>query len=205
MKVLAEQLKATENRFQVGEVTKTDVAQSKASLSGGQSDLALSRASLQISRANFERVVGHAPSQLAAPAPIDRYLPTSLECALQAGGAENPTIIAAIYRERAQEHAIEQARGELLPTVSLNASYVAEYNPAHGTKELDTGLVTGSITVPLYQSGEVGARIRQGVELRSQAEAGYRSDTPASNGHRRHRLESGDFDSGANSGQSGPG
>jgi outer membrane protein len=168
VKVLAEQLKATENRFQVGEVTKTDVAQSTASLSGGQSDLALSQATLQISRANFERVVGHSPRQLTTPEPIDRALPNSLERAIQTGGAENPTIIAAIYRERAQDHAIEEARGELLPTVSLNASYTAGYDPAHGTKEQDVGLVTGRITVPLYQAGEVGARIRQNVEMRSQ-------------------------------------
>jgi outer membrane protein len=152
----------------VGEVTKTDVAQSKASLSGGQSDLALSRATLHISQANFERVVGHSPNKLAAPDPIDQALPNSLDYAVQVGGAENPTVIAAIYRERAQDHAISEVRGELLPSISLQASYTAGYDPAHGTKEQDVGLVTGRITVPLYQAGEVGARIRQGVETRSQ-------------------------------------
>lgn len=168
VKVLAEQLKATENRFQVGEVTKTDVSQSRAGLSGGQSDLAVSRATLQVSRANYERVIGRAPNRLATPEPIDHALPTSLEFALQVGGAENPTIMAAIYRERAQDHAIDETRGELLPQVNLQANYTAQYNPQHGWKEQDVGVVTGRVTIPLYQAGEVGARVRQGVETRSQ-------------------------------------
>jgi outer membrane protein len=168
VKVLAEQLRATENRFQVGEVTKTDVAQSRASLSGGQSDVAFSRATLQVSRANFERVIGHPPSHLIAPDPVDNILPNSLEYALKVGEAENPMLISAIYRERAQDHTIEQTRGELLPQLSLQANYTAAFNPAHGLKEEDIGIITGRLTVPLYQSGEVGARIRQGVETRSQ-------------------------------------
>jgi outer membrane protein len=169
VKVLSEQLRATENRFQVGEVTKTDVAQSKASLSGGQSDLQVSRANLQVSRANFERIVGRAPGQLAPPPAIDGVLPRSLDLALGAGLAENPNIIGALYRERAQDHALNEARGELLPQVSVQASYTSYYEPQHGTAEENIGTLTGRLTVPLYQAGEVGARIRQNVESRSQA------------------------------------
>lgn len=168
VRVLAEQLKATRNRFQVGEVTRTDVAQSEARLSGGQSQLSVSRATLQVSRANYERIIGHAPGRLAPPDGVDRALPTSLDGALHVGLAENPTIIATLYRERAQDHAINEARGELLPQINLQANYVANYNPQHGTSELLTGTFLGRITVPLYQAGEVGARIRQNVELRSQ-------------------------------------
>jgi outer membrane protein len=167
VKVLAEQLKATENRFEVGEVTKTDVSQSRASLSGGQSDLAVSRATLQVSRANYERVIGHPPNRLSQPAPIDKTLPSSLEAALQEGGARNPKILAAIFRERSQDHSVNRTRGELLPQVSLQASYSAGYNLQHGLKEEDVGIVTGRVTIPLYQAGDVGARIREGVETRS--------------------------------------
>jgi outer membrane protein len=169
VKAQAEKLKSTSDRFGAGEVTATDVAQAEAALSGGQSDLALSRAMLQVSRANFERVIGRAPNHVAAPNPIDRLLPKSSEDARKVAEAENPAIIAALYRERATDRAIDEVRGELLPQVSLQASYAAAYNPIHGTSEQDTGIVTGHITVPLYQAGEVGARIRQKVEERSQA------------------------------------
>jgi outer membrane protein len=168
VKVLSEQLRAVENRFKVGEVTKTDVAQSTASLSGGKSDLIMARANLQVSRANYVRVIGHAPRHVRDGHPISRLLPRSVEKALKVGEGEHPDIIAAIYQERAQDHVIEQARGELLPQVNVQASYNKTFNPQPGMDTQETTIVGAKVSVPLYQSGEVGARIRQNVELRSQ-------------------------------------
>lgn len=166
--VLNEQLKANENRFRVGELTKTDVAQSKASLSGGQSELSVAQANLQISQANYQRIIGHPPSRLGSSSPIERLLPRSVAAALKIGEGEHPAILAALFRERAQSHAIEMARGELLPEVNVQASYDKTFDPQPGVKSMETAIVGGKISVPLYQAGEVGSRIRQSVEVRAQ-------------------------------------
>lgn len=166
LKVLDEQLKATQDRFDVGEVTKTDVAQARARSSGATSQISAARATLQSSRAGYAQIIGRSPGTLRDPGPA-RKLPKSLEQALQIGERENPTIIAAILRERAQEHSVKQARGELLPSLSVQADYTRSYDgTAPGQADVTT--VTGVLTVPIYEGGEVSARIRQGVETQSQ-------------------------------------
>jgi outer membrane protein len=166
LKVLDEQLKATQDRFDVGEVTKTDVAQARARSSGATSQISAARANLQTSRAGYAQVIGRSPGTLRDPGPA-RRLPKTLEQALQIGERENPSIIAAIFRERAQEHAVKQARGELLPSLNLQAGYTRSFDGSVPGRE-DVTTVTGVLTVPIYEAGEVSARIRQGVETQSQ-------------------------------------
>jgi outer membrane protein len=74
----------------------------------------------------------------------------------------------AIFLERAQQHSIDEARGELLPSVNLQASYTNSEVSAGGASRQDTATVSGVLSVPIYQGGEVSARIRQGIETRSQ-------------------------------------
>lgn len=166
--VLAQQLKATQDRFEVGEVTKTDVAQATARHSGAVSALSTARAALGSSQGGYERIIGHRPIQLKDPGPPTRLLPSSLEQALQCGEQENPAILVALFLERAQEHIIKQFKGELLPEVNLEATYTKQYDPSSGIEELDRTTVTGRVTVPIYQAGEVSARIRQAYDTRSQ-------------------------------------
>lgn len=168
VKVLAEQLRATEDRFEVGEVTRTDVAQARARLSTARSELSAARAALQVSRANFQRLIGHPPSNLRAPGPVAKLLPPSLERALAAGEHQNPQIIAAVFRERSAKHDIKRIKGELLPQVSLQASYTKGFDLSPSTLESDETRVTANVDVPIYQAGEVSARIRQAQETRSQ-------------------------------------
>jgi outer membrane protein len=168
VKVLSEQLRATEDRFQVGEVTRTDVAQSRARLSSAQSELSAARANLQVSRANFQRLVGRPPSNLRAPAPPDKLLPRSLNGAISEGEAQNPTILASIFRERSAFHDIKQIKGELLPRLDLRAAYTKGYDTSTGTRETDNTTVTANLNVPIYEGGEVYARARQAQETRSQ-------------------------------------
>lgn len=166
VKVLNEQLKAAQDRFDVGEVTKTDVAQARARTSGAISEVAAAKAALQASRAVYAQLIGHAPGTLRDPGPW-RYMPPSLTVAQQVSEGENPTILAAIFRERAQEHVVKQAKGELLPSMDVRANYTRSYEDVVPGRA-DVATITGRLTVPIYEAGEVYARIRQGIETQAQ-------------------------------------
>jgi outer membrane protein len=168
VKVLSEQLRATEDRFQVGEVTRTDVAQARARLSSARSELSAARANLQVSRANYQRLIGNPPSNLRAPTLPGKLIPASLEEAIVTGERLNPTILASIFRERAALHEIKQIKGELLPRVDLQATYTNSFNTSATTREIDDTTVVASVSVPLYEGGEVYARARQAQQTRSQ-------------------------------------
>jgi outer membrane protein len=169
VKVLSEQLRATQERFDVGEVTRTDVAQARARSSAASSELSAGRAALQASRATYQRIIGRSPGSLRDPGPAKRAVPKSVNEALARGEAENPTILSAIFRERSQDHIVKQTKGELLPSVDLQANYTRSYDSGSAAidrEEVTT--VTGRVTVPIYEAGEVSARIRQNIETRSQ-------------------------------------
>jgi len=167
LKVLGEQLRAARDRFEVGEVTRTDVAQAQARESGARSDISQARAALQASRATYAQIIGHMPGTLRDPGPA-KPVPPSLDRALQTGEGENPQILAAVFRERAQHHVVKQTEGELLPSVNLQASYSHNVGDlSGGASRQDVTTVTGVLTVPIYQAGEVSARIRQNIETQS--------------------------------------
>jgi len=167
VKVLSEQLQATQDRFDVGEVTKTDVAQARARRAGAVSELNLAKANLQSSRAAYERVVGNPPSNLRTPPPVDRMLPQTLEAAIQEGETRNPAILAALLRVKATEFDTKRIKGELLPELRLEASYEKSFDTG-GVDERDTTSLTGRLTVPIYQAGEVSARVRQSQDTELQ-------------------------------------
>jgi outer membrane protein len=169
VKVLSEQLRATQERFDVGEVTRTDVAQARARSSVSTSELSAARAAIQASRATYQRIIGRAPGTLRDPGPAKRAIPKSVQEALSRGEQENPTILSAIFRERSQDHIVKQTKGELLPSVDLQANYTRSYDSGSGSGDReDVTTVTGRVTVPIYEAGEVSARIRQNIETRSQ-------------------------------------
>ena len=94
---LDEQLKADQDRFDVGEGTRTDVAQTRARLSAAQSDVSLAEANLNSSRAVYRQVIGKEPGKLAPGYSFKRLIPGSLARALESGQAKHPAILAAIY------------------------------------------------------------------------------------------------------------
>jgi outer membrane protein len=159
--VLSRELRATEDRFKVGEVTRTDVAQATARRAGAVSALDLARANLKSSRATYERVVGTPPSNLQEPAPPDRLLPKSANDAVSIASRENPSIVAALYREQASRHTVDRIWGELLPEVRVDATYQKRYDTSRAVDEAETTSVVGRLSVPIYQGGEVHARVRQ--------------------------------------------
>ncbi len=159
--VLSRELKASQDRFAVGEVTRTDVAQAEARRANSVSRLDAARANLRTSRGSFQQVVGHAPQNLSWPAPPENFLPPSLQEAIHIGNNEDPLVVAALYREQAAKYTIEQIRGELLPTVQLEASYNDRFAPAKTVGEFESSIIQGTVTVPIYQAGDVYARVRQ--------------------------------------------
>ena len=171
VKVLAEQLRATEDRFKVGEVTKTDLSQAQASLAQGRADLSIVQGTLYGDQAQFAQFIGHPPRNLRDPGPPEKLLPKTLDAAIAIARAENPGILGAIFRERTQQHVVEQVKGQLLPSLTANATYTYSAPPFEfpsGTVQKDA-LAFGQLNVPIYQAGAVSAQIRSAAENLSQA------------------------------------
>ena len=161
VEVLARELKATRDRFSVGEVTRTDVAQAEARRAAAVSALDLARANLRRSRAAFERTVGYPPAVLTDQKVPTRLLPKSLNEAVDITLRESPAVVGALYTEQGARHNVDAVWGELLPTVQLDASYAHRYDPTRSVDETETSTVTGRVNVPLYEAGDTQARVRQ--------------------------------------------
>lgn len=169
VKVLSEQLRATQDRFSVGEVTRTDVAQAEARLSGAVSAVSLAEANLATSRANYRRVVGHEVGALSAPQLPNTLLPQGLNDGAMIADVEHPAIRANLFAEEAATFAVDVTIGDLLPTVSVDATFSKRYEPSTSTAESEVAQVVGRINVPIYQRGEVSSRVRQAKQERAQA------------------------------------
>ncbi|MGQ0457696.1 MAG: TolC family outer membrane protein [Hyphomicrobium sp.] len=159
---LSQELKATQDRFAVGEVTRTDVAQSQARRAQGVSDLDLAKANLKTSRGIYEQVVGSPARNLSEPNPNSPLVPRSLEEAVAIGNQENPQVVGALYNEQAGRYLVDQIRGELLPQAQVEATYSERFDPSIGTDRTESTSVVGRLNVPIYQAGgETFARVRQ--------------------------------------------
>lgn len=163
--VLAKELKATEDRFAVGEVTRTDVAQAQARRSASVSALDAARANLKTSRASYERVVGTEPGPLVEPRNFERLLPSNLQQAVSVGTQEAPSVAAALYREQSARYAVDRIRGELLPEVQIEATYTDRFESSRFVDETQVSQITGRLNVPIYEGGEVYSRVRQAKHI----------------------------------------
>ena len=141
--VLTEQLRQTKDRFNVGEVTRTDVAQAEARRSDAITQLYAAQANLKTSRATYEQVIGHPPSNLVHPPSIVHLLPSQLEDAMTLGDGENPFILAAVYQEEASLYNVSQIEGELLPRVTLDADYTQRFGQSRTLTEQQVITVYG--------------------------------------------------------------
>ena len=166
--VLSEQLKATKDRFDVGEVTRTDVAQAEARRAEALSTLAAAQATLKTSRAAYQQVIGHPPGTLVTPPSIRHLLPSNINDAMTLGDGENPIILAAVYNEEASVYNIQQIMGQLLPQVTLNGSYNKSFAGNSDGDWAESAQLMGNVTVPFYQGGGVAAQVRQAKEVNFQ-------------------------------------
>jgi TolC family type I secretion outer membrane protein len=167
VEVLKEQLRASQTRFEVGEITRTDVAQSRASLAQAQSNYAAAEANLAASVANFLRIIGHAPGTLRFPE-ISPLVPKTLDRALALSEQINPTILAAAFNEEAARHNIDLIKGGLLPEVSFNAQYTYNHEPSANVDWSDQATVFGQVQIPLYEGGLIYSQVRQAKQVDSQ-------------------------------------
>lgn len=167
-RVLTTELEATRVRFELGDATRTDVAQSEARVSAAAATRTQSEGALLNSIATFQRIVGAAPDQLETPQAFTD-LPPSLDEAIAIALRENPTILAAELSESAARIGIRSASGALLPTVTLSARSSRSDNPSNAQPASVSTSLTLSVSMPLYQSGATSASIRQARESDAQA------------------------------------
>jgi len=166
-RVLQRQLEASQDRFTVGELTRTDVAQSETRLAVATATRIAAEGSLSTSRAVYEEVIGAAPGKLEAPPPL-AGLPASLEEAVSTALANNPNVLASTFAEKSAQKRVREVLGELLPTVSLNAT--VEHNEESSIRgtEANEAQILAQVSVPLYQQGAVSSRVREAKQVSSQ-------------------------------------
>jgi outer membrane protein len=169
VRVLEVNLRATRDRFEVGDLTRTDVAQSEARLALAQSQLRNAEAQLIGSRETYIRVVGTPPGVLAPPPPLPN-LPNDAQVAEQTALGNNPFLEAAKLQRDASRFDTRVAKASRLPQVSLGVggSY---YNylgsvPAAAAQQgyNESGLsstIGAQVSVPLFQGGRPAAQVRQ--------------------------------------------
>jgi outer membrane protein len=168
VEVLDEQLRQVRDRFQVGEITRTDVAQSEARLAASRSQASLSESNLRANIARFRQVVGVQPRQLAPGRPIDRLVPGNLDTAIRISLSENPAIMAAQHAFDAAETQVKVVEGELLPSVGLIGSASQRFDNQVSGDQRFNAQVVARLSVPIYEGGEVYARVRQAKEVAGQ-------------------------------------
>jgi outer membrane protein len=168
--VLEEQLRQTRDRFNVGEVTRTDVAQAESSLASSRSTYFTAQSNLAQSIASYRLVIGVQPVRLQPARTIESLLPHTLQEAIAVGLNEHPVIIAALHAADAAALQVKINEGQLYPTVTVNGSVQKNWNyeGIAGYRVLE-GMVYGQVSVPIYTGGAVDAQVRQSKELYSQA------------------------------------
>jgi outer membrane protein len=172
VKVLTRQLQESQARFDVGEVTRTDVAQSQARLAQAQAQLQSAIAQLAGTRANYATLVGQNPGELEPEPSLAYMLPSDPDEAFKLAEQFSPLLRAQQFTEQASRARVAGARAERMPSVNAQVTYGFS-GPAFPDRPADsfqrdlfqrgvTATVNGS--VPLFSGGLVSSRIRQAVE-----------------------------------------
>lgn len=183
--VLARQLEETDARFDAGQLTRTDTAQSQARLALARSQLASAQSVLAQARAAYAAVVGQNPGELAPEPPIAPLLPASVDAAFDAAEHDNPRLRQADAAEQASAARLAEAKAATRPTVSLSGQYgyvsqqqglSGAFNGAAGVTQSELGgSVTANVNVPIFTGGMNSSRIRQAAEQDNVARIGIES------------------------------
>jgi outer membrane protein len=170
VEVLQEQLRQTRDRFNVGEVTRTDVAQSESRLAAGRSQVLTAESNYNASKATYRQVIGSNPGKLTPGAPVDRFSPRSLSAAVAVGTTTHPSVASAQYNVDVALRAVSVAEGALLPNLSVQGNYTKNYLAVGSLNTIESynASVLGTLTVPIYQGGAEYSLIRQTKEQLAQ-------------------------------------
>ena len=158
-KFLKRQLEAVNDRFEVGELTRTDVSQAEARLAGATAERIQAKGDLEASRAGYRKVIGEEPGTLVQPK-SSGGLPASKEDAISRAIEYHPDVIAASFDIRAARDNMAEIRGELLPTVELSGTLSRKFESAGNSSRVDEKSIKATLTIPLYQQGVVNSRLR---------------------------------------------
>jgi len=162
VRVLREQVRAARDRFELGEVTRTDVSLAEARLASAQASLAAFEGALQVSREQYRAVVGIAPGTLQAPPPLPP-LPGTQAQAEAIAIRDHPALLAARYAQTQAEYAVIQARAGYGPTVDLSGGVSLDRAPTMGGGDDNSASASASIrgSIPLYAGGSLSSAVRQ--------------------------------------------
>ncbi len=166
--VLKEQLRQTQDRFSVGEVTRTDVAQVEARLASAQAESSAAEGTLKASIAKYRQVIGADPKSLAPARPVEKLHPRTLDEAIRISQAAHPAIIAANYNVEVAEYQVKVTRADLYPTIGVSGSAQKRWDYQASGRDLDVYALVGRLSVPIYEGGETYARVRQAKETLGQ-------------------------------------
>jgi outer membrane protein len=169
VEVIDEQLRQTRDRFNVGEVTRTDVAQAEARLAASRSEASLAEANLRNSIAQYRQIVGVDPQQLAPGRPLDRLTPRSVDAAVKIALNEHPAIKARQHAVDVAELQVKVAQGALAPQLGVAGSVDQRYDRQQEGDSALSASVVARLTVPIYEGGQAYSATRQAKE-----EAGQR-------------------------------
>ena len=171
--VLARHLKSYQKRFEVGDLTKTDVAQSEARLEGAKTNRIVAEGDLETANAAYVSMVGRKPPEKTRVNDLDKFLPKTLSECLDIMRTNNPSLKAAEFADEASQYNITLQRGDLLPELNVNAG--AGYQWGQPLPQLDDKYdghywqIGANLTVPLYQGGGEYAKVREAKQLANQA------------------------------------
>jgi len=168
--VLAKQLQATNDRFRVGEITRTDVAQAEAALEGARATRETAVGNLQTARGTFQQIIGvFPPDNLVEPQPLNLPVHSELESS-QLATRNNPTVITAVFNDAAAKDAIDVAFSNLLPQVSLQGQTFQQNNAGSRSSNATGYQIVAQLSVPLYQGGSEYAAVRQARQTQQQTQ-----------------------------------
>ncbi len=166
--VLARQLQATNDRFRVGEITRTDVAQAEAALAGATATRQIAEGNLQTARAQFQRVVGELPGALIEPQPL-RLPAHTLQEAKALAANNNPNVVAALFDDAAAKDNFDLQYSKLMPNVSIQGSLANSKDVSIPDYQTRSAEIVAAVTIPIYQGGSEYAAIRQARQQQQQS------------------------------------
>jgi outer membrane protein len=167
LEFLREQVRAANDRLNVGEGTRTDVAQTNAALSLGLSDYAAAAATLAAANATYQMVVGRPADTIGAVKSVDALLTRTLDEALAKAHKNHPAILAAFFNIDVASFNVKVIEGEFLPRITLEGD-IAHRDESGGAEHVDSASIVGRLSVPIYQAGEPDARARAAKETLGQ-------------------------------------
>lgn len=161
--VIAKQLDAAEKGFEVGNLTRTDVSQARARLSGADAAVSAAEAAYEGSLARYTQLTGMDARNIefASHVSADMPIPTDLEAAQNIAASENPAIVAARYQQQAAKEGVELARSEMAPIVNVVGSAGNTWDPTKIVDRSENASIGVRASMNLYEGGATSSRIRQ--------------------------------------------